>query len=426
MQNRRLNFQQLPGVRSENFSSMTSLIVLFQILALSLVLFYQIEHITIESLLFALGLVITNIVGIILIRKLTRGDNYLLMMVNMLFTIGVIMIYRIEPSMGQRQLVVYLGSIIAFFVVYLVLRRTYQFWQGRTWLYYGLTVAMFAITLIFGYSLYGAQNWIEIAGIQVQPSEFAKIPFVFFVASWYQKYDDNEHNWKYKISLMVAVYVLIALFFLQRELGTAIVFFLVLISTQVAYEKDWRLIAANLGLAILGLFLAYFLFDHIKVRFDIWSNPWQDYNDKGYQIIQSLFAIAEGGFFGTGIGLGRPGMIPLGHSDFIFAAIIEEMGGFMGICIILLYALLVYRGFKIALKQEKDFYSVLALSISCLFAAQAFIMFAGVMKVIPLTGITIPFLTYGGSSLLSSFVLLAVLQVCSEDFIFEEIRHEKK
>ena len=408
------------------FKSSIRLLFAFQFFALMLVLFYQIKEISLESVLFAVILILTNLIGVRLIRRLSRGDVYLLLIVNMLFSIGVIMIYRIDPYMGKRQLMIYLVSVFAYFVAFLFLRKTHSFWEGRTLFYFLLTVAFFLITLIFGFALHGAKNWIEIAGIQVQPSEFAKIPFVFFVASWYRDYESHQVDlWK-RLSLMGGTYLLIGLFFLQRELGTAIVFLMVLISSQIAYEVNWRLILLNIAAAGFGLLMAYFLFGHIRVRFDIWLNPWQDYNDKGYQIIQSLFAIAEGGFLGTGIGLGRPDMIPLGHSDFIFSSIIEEMGSFMGICVILLYIILVYRGFKIVLNQAKDFYSCLALSISTMFAAQAFIMFAGVMKVIPLTGITIPFLTYGGSSLLTSFICLAVLQVCSEDFVFQELSYEKK
>lgn len=414
MQNTNLFKINNDRIKQSYFSNAAWLIILFQILALFVVMLLHIENLTYQSLLFAIGLMVTNIASIFLVKKITNGDIYLLLIVNMIFSIGAIMIYRIDPNLGQRQYLIYLISILAFFIVFFFLRKTKNFWEGKTRFYFIVTLAFFLLTLVFGETISGARNWVSIAGIQIQPSEFAKIPFVFFLASWYQDYEKYQDSLPKKFSLMISVYILIGLFFLQRELGTAIVFFVVLLSTQIAYEKNWKIILVNLGLAVLGLFLAYFLFDHIRVRFEIWKDPWQDYNDKGYQIIQSLFAIAEGGFFGTGLGLGRPDIIPLGHSDFIFASIIEEMGSFMGICVILLFIILVYRGFKIALNQERDFYSCLALAISCMFAAQAFIMFAGVMKVIPLTGITIPFLTYGGSSLLSSFILLAVLQTCSE------------
>ena len=138
-------------------------------------------------------------------------------------------------------------------------------------------------------------------------------------------------------------------------------------------------------------------------------------SDKGYQITQSLFAISEGGFFGKGLGLGYPHFIPLAYNDFIFSAIVEEMGIFTGIGIIMLFLILFYRGFKIGMNQENKFYRILALGISVLFCIQAFIIIGGVIKLIPLTGITLPFVSYGGSSLITSFIALGILQVASED-----------
>lgn len=242
---------------------------------------------------------------------------------------------------------------------------------------------------------------------------------MLFIASWYKNYEHYEKTFLGRISLTVMVYILLGLFLLQKELGTAAIFFATLLTTQIAFERHRWVPVVNLLLACVGLFVAYHLFSHVRVRFDMWLDPWKDFNNKGYQIIQALFAIAEGGFFGTGIGLGHPDSIPLGHSDFIFASVVEEMGAFMGICVILLFVLLLYRGFKIAMQQERDFYAAVAVAVSAIFASQAIVMFAGVLKVIPLTGITVPFLTYGGSSLLSSFVLLALLQTCSEDWMRE-------
>lgn len=391
----------------------------FQILTLSLVLIFNIKHKETTTMILSAVLVVFCVGSNLIISRFTSGDRYLLLIVNFLFTIGVVMVIRIEPAYGKRQLMMYCASLVLFFLIYLFLKYTHRFWEDKTLLFYGLTLATFAVTLVLGEDINGARNWVSIGSIQVQPSEFAKIGFIFFIASWFKHYEKyRAHRWL-RYSLMAGTYVLIGMFFLQRELGSAVVFFVVLSSAQFAYEKNWKIILLNIVLAIIGLFAAYKLFYHVRVRFDIWLDPWQDVHDKGYQIVQSLFALAEGGFFGTGIGLGKPGLIPLGYSDFIFSAIVEEMGAFMGICVILLFFILVYRGVKIAMMQERDFYSCLALCTSVLFASQALIMFAGVMKLIPLTGITIPFMTYGGSSLVSSFVALAVLQVSSEDFVRE-------
>lgn len=408
------------------FSNTKWLLFLFQFLTVFLVYTFQIKKLSERSLLFGAGLLVVSLLSLTLLRIVSKKEVYLLLITNMIFTIGIIMIYRLDPGRGERQLMIYLASLVAFFLVYFIMRRTYMLWEGHLLFYYGVTLVFFFITLVFGLTLRGARNWITIANINVQPSEFAKIPFVLFIASWYKNYEHYEKTFLGRISLTVMVYILLGLFLLQKELGTAAIFFATLLTTQIAFERHRWVPVINLLLACVGLFVAYHLFSHVRVRFDMWLDPWKDFNNKGYQIIQALFAIAEGGFFGTGIGLGHPDSIPLGHSDFIFASVVEEMGAFMGICVILLFVLLLYRGFKIAMQQERDFYAAVAVAVSAIFASQAIVMFAGVLKVIPLTGITVPFLTYGGSSLLSSFVLLALLQTCSEDWMQEGGRYATK
>jgi cell division protein FtsW (lipid II flippase) len=195
----------------------------------------------------------------------------------------------------------------------------------------------------------------------------------------------------------------------------AVIFFGIFIILQFIFEEDRRLIYINLGLILVGGLIAYRLFSHVRIRVDIWIDPWRFIDDKGYQITQSLFAISEGGFFGKGLGLGHPQFIPLAYNDFIFAAICEELGIFTGIGIIMLFLLLVYRGFKIGISQVNRFYKILALGISSLFGIQSFIILGGVLKVIPLTGITLPFVAYGGTSIISSFMALGILQTASED-----------
>ena len=250
----------------------------------------------------------------------------------------------------------------------------------------------FILTLTLGSEYNGAKNWIYITeSLTIQPSEFAKISFVFMVASFYGDYEKIK-IYKYgKFYLNVAVYLFIALFFLQGELGTAMVFFATFILTMYVFESNYKLLILNILLAAMGLFFAYILFSHIRVRFDIWRDPWADYYGAGYQIVQSLFAIASGGLFGTGLGLGSPNIIPVAVSDFIVPAVIEEMGVFMGISLVLLYIILVYKGIKSALTNKNIFYSVLAFCVTIIFASQSLVMFGGVLKIIPLTGITTPF-----------------------------------
>lgn len=160
------------------------------------------------------------------------------------------------------------------------------------------------------------------------------------------------------------IYVFIGFLFLQKDLGTALIFFGVLILSQFVYEKDRKLIFVNMFFMILGSIVAYFLFGHVRIRVATWLDPWSDIEATGYQITQALFATASGGLFGTGIGLGRPDYIPVAESDFIFSAICEEMGVFMGVGVVLLFMILVYRAIKISLIQQNKFYSVLAFALA--------------------------------------------------------------
>lgn len=402
------------------------LLLIFQVLSMSLVIIFQSEYLNLKTVPVALMLILITLTSNILISKITRGDNYILYIANMLFSIGIIMIMRISFNLGISQLKLYLIAMVGFFLAYLFLKMTITFWKDKTYFFFVICVLMFMATFIFGKTINGAKNWIKVGNYSIQMSEFTKIPLVMMIASYYYNYDKFKEMKYGKYYLNIAIYVLIGFFFLQKELGTAIVFFAIMIACQIAFDQDKKMIIGNIILAILGLIAAYFLFSHVRVRVEIWIDPWSQINDKGYQITQSLFAIASGGFFGTGIGLGHPNYVPLGYSDFIFASICEEMGIFMGICVVLLFFILFYRGIKISMGKNDIFYSSLAFSISILLSTQSIIMFLGVLKVIPLTGITIPFVSHGGSSLISSFLLLAILQICSEDTDIMEGRYEKK
>jgi len=293
-------------------------------------------------------------------------------------------------------------------------------WKNWSYLYIILPYILFIITFVYGSRRGGAINWVEIEGFTFQPAEITKLVLVFILATYYS----NMEKWKQiKYSsyyLMGIVYSFILLLFLQRDLGTAVIFYLIFIIIQFIYEEDRKLILYNIGLFSIAGILGYSMFSHVKIRFQSWLDPWKYIERQGYQITQSLFAIAEGGFFGRGLGLGHPDFIPVVYTDFIFSAICEEMGIFTGIGIIMLFMIFVYRGFKIAIAQEEKFYKILALGISALFGVQSFVILAGVLKMIPLTGLTLPFISYGGSSIVSSFIALGILQVCSEEINIKE------
>ena len=404
------------------------LLGIVNILALILFVFYgeQIKtNIIISIVVFMAIVYISNFI----LSKVSKGDNYIFLITCMLLSIGIIMIYRINPALGIKQISLFGIGIVMFFATYFILKKGKK-WSKYIALYLGASLALYLLTLIFGTSIGGSKNWITIAGFGFQPSEIIKILFVFFIASYYSNIEKYKKKFKSKTSLifMAVSYSYMGFLFLQKEVGTAVLLFLVFNVLFYVYEENRKLISLNFIGAIVMSVVGYLVFSHVRVRVDIWLDPWKDIAGRGYQIAQSLFAIGEGGFFGTGIGLGHPDFIPEVHTDFIFSAICEEMGLFTGIGVIMLFMIMVYRGIKIALAQHNLFYRILALGIACTIGFQAFIILGGVINMIPLTGITLPFISYGGSSLISGFISLAILQVASEelDIQEEEIENESR
>lgn len=390
------------------------LLFIYEILALSLLFVYQRDNLDRYILATGIGLIFLVYISNYILLKISKGDHYIFLIATMLMSIGIIMIYRINPESGIRQLMWLSLGILFFYITYFI-GRYFKKLDKLLYLYIGLAYFLFLITFLLGQRTYGAINWIRIGGISFQPAEMTKLILIFILACYYSQYEKFKEIKYSSYILMALVFSFIGLLFLQRDLGMAIIFYGIFAILQFIYEENRKLILLNIALIIIGSFIAYYIFSHVRVRVDIWIDPWRYIDDKGYQITQSLFAIAEGGFFGKGLGLGHPHFIPLAYNDFIFAAICEELGIFTGIGIIMLFLLLVYRGFKIGISQSNMFYKILALGISSLFGIQSFVILGGVLKVIPLTGITLPFVAYGGSSILSSFMALGILQVASED-----------
>ena len=371
-----------------------------------------------------LGLILIVYISNLVLGKVSTGDNYIFLIVSMLLSLGIITIYRLSPKLGLRQLIWVLAGILVFYLTYFIIRAMRRL-EYMTGLYLGLSILFFLLTIILAPSKYGAKNWIEISeGITIQLSEFTKILVIFLIASFYTTFQTRLKKLNYKYTsyyLMGVIYIFVGFLFIQRDLGTAAIFIAIYTLIQYIYDEDRKSILLNVGLMVVGSVAGYFLFSHVRNRVDIWLNPWtaDKVVNSARQIVQSLFGIGEGGFIGQGIGLGYPKQIAFAYSDVIFSAICEEMGVLTGIGIIMLYMLLVYRAIKIALNQEYLFYRILALSVAILFTVQAFLNIGGVIKLIPMTGLTLPFISYGGSSLISSFVSLGILQVTSEDLSYK-------
>lgn len=366
-----------------------------------------------------------NYITYAILKKFKMGDTYIALIVALILSMGLAMQLRLSTEIGFKQFIWFLIGMS----VFIVTSSIYHFVHKRIrsiWFFYGLMIFLFILTQMIGVRINGAKNWIALGIFSFQPSEFIKILFVFFMASFVSNPEALRLKIRDKVSppkwtLMVMVFMVLGFFVLQREFGTALLIFMVYLSIVYVFEKAISFVAINALIASIGAFLAIQIMPHLQVRIDSWLNPFADIAGKGYQITQSLFAIGSGSFFGTGIGLGYPHFIPNVKTDFIFSAICEEMGIFGGIAIIVLFMLLVYRGIKICLLLRDPFTKALAFGLTTTIGFQTFIIIGGVTKVIPLTGITLPFVSYGGSSLISSFLILGLLQALSGSILREEV-----
>ena len=362
---------------------------------------------------------ILNIAVYTVMHIFELGDVYLYLMVSMLVSIGMIMLFRLDPENGYSQITWFVIGTAVFFASYFIY-RAFARWDRLALVYMGGAIFLYILTLAIGYEVNGSKNWIAVGSISIQPSEFIKIIFCFVLASFFSRKQENTTIInklagikRDDIILTAFVYICIGFFIIQREWGTAVLFFLVYFSMLFLYDAPLLLVAANALVAAAGAYGGYLFTSHIKIRVGTWLDPWADATNRGYQIIQSLMAICSGGYFGAGIGNGNPYLIPEVHSDFIFSAICEEMGIFMGIAIIMLYFIFSYRGFKTAINAGNSFDKALSLALVTSFAFQTFVIVGGVIKLIPLTGITLPFVSYGGSSMVSSFIMLGILTAVS-------------
>ena len=349
-----------------------------------------------------------------IIRKFKWGDEYLFIIASMLVTLGVAMLIRINYTIGITQIIWYALGIVTFVISFLVFRYI-NFWKNLQWFFYTLAIALFVLTLLFGTEAYGAKRWIHIGNFSMQPLELAKILYALFLGAYFSKQNKRTYfGVQERFWVAGAVYVFCVLLVLQREWGTTILSFSTFIILMFIYGAHWKMLIVNLIGLVAVAYYAAFNVSHVTIRVANWIDPFVDYSGRGFQTVQSLIAMANGGFFGTGIGLGSPHFVPARHTDFIFSVIVEELGILGGSAVILLFFILVYRGFKIAL-AARGFEKCVATIITVMFGLQTFIILGGVVNLIPLTGITLPFVSYGGSSLITTFISFGILQAISAD-----------
>ena len=368
------------------------------------------------GLLLAFAVPMANVLTTRLLPRLFPSDKLLLSLTNFLCALGILVLYDTNPSYAYSQAVYYfigLGAmIVCIYIVRLI--RSFRF---LVWPMMLAALALLALPLLIGKETFGAKNWFYVGGISVQPSEVVKLVLVIALARFMA--DRRMLPW-----LFFSVGCL-GILMLQKDLGTALLYFFTTIFLFYASTGNLALtgigLAGGAGAAVAG----YHMFAHVKRRVAIWQNPWSDYDNAGYQIIHSLMAIASGGLFGVGLGLGSPRTIPVYHTDFIFSVICEQFGLIFGCCVLLMYVAIIWRGAAIAMSTRTSFHGLLAMGITVLLGLQTFVIIGGVVKLIPLTGVTMPFVSYGGTSLVSSLCLIGLLQgvaSLNEDNLKEDLR----
>ena len=327
----------------------------------------------------------------------------------MLLACGFIMLTRLSLDKGLdkafKQFVIVAAAAILSWLVPFIMERFWQLYKFQ-WVYAGIGLAALLVVWVAGNESFGAQLSLTVGGISIQPSEFVKISFVFFVASmFYQSLDFKNIC---ITTVVAALHVVILV--LSKDLGSALIFFISYVIMLFIATGNWLYLIAAGVLGKGATSIAYTLFDHVRRRFTAWKNPWADIDNTGYQITQSLFAIGTGGWFGMGLCQGMPNRIPVVEKDFIFAAISEEMGAIFAICVLLICLGCFIQFMMIATQMQAMFYKIIAVGLGMEYVVQVFLTVGGVTKFIPSTGVTLPFVSYGGSSIVTTFLLFSIIQ----------------
>lgn len=381
-----------------------------------------------ENLGVPVGIFIAFLIAHLAIRKLAPGaDPALLPLSFALSGIGIAFVTRLAPELAMRQVMWLFFGVVCMLLVLIFLKNLDRIANYKyTLMIVGFLLLLSPLLPVVGQEIYGSRIWLNIAGISFQPGEIAKILIVLFLAGYLAQNREMLSIFTHRIGpfkipdlatlvpllVMWVISLLIVIF--EKDLGSALVVFFVFITMlYVATGKKTYLIIGFVLIAIGGV-AAFLLFDHVQIRVDTWLDPFKDATGDGYQLVQAIFSIADGGLFGVGIGNGMSDQIPIVESDFIFAAIAEETGLLGAAGLLLLYLCFAIRGLVTAARAKSDVSSFIAVGLTASIILQAFIIVGGVTRLIPLTGLTLPFVSQGGSSLLASFIAIGFLLRCGD------------
>lgn len=333
------------------------------------------------------------------LSKLVLNNMMMCMMV------GFVMLGRLSSRYAIHQMILAAAAMAACVFVPLFIEK-FSILDRLGWQYALAGILFLLLVFVIGVEKYGSRNWIRLGAIELQPSEFVKILYVFFMSSLLAKSTKFKHI--VMITCVAAVHVVILV--VEKDLGAALIYFITYVVVLYVATTNVVYLGAGFGGGALAAVVAYRLFAHVRARVYAWQDPWERINAEGYQVARSLFAIGTGGFIGMGLGKGLPGSVPVVESDFIFAAISEELGGVFAICLIMVYLSSYIMFVNIAMKMKKQFYKLTAFGLSVVFIVQVFLCVGGVTKFIPSTGVTFPLISYGGSSIMTTIIIFGIIQ----------------
>lgn len=351
-----------------------------------------------------------------------EADGTLLPLAALLNGLGYVFIARLDPDLAGLQAVWTALGVGAFIGTLAVVRRARDLERYRySFALVGVALLILPLAPGIGRNIRGSRLWIELGSLTFQPGELAKIALaVFFAAYLVEKRElltqaTAAARGRAFGPILLAWAASLVVMTAERDLGSSLLFFALFISMLWVATGQGRYLGIGLGLFSLGSLFAYANFGHVRTRVQVWIDPWSRAADQGFQLVQAAYALGSGGLSGAGPGLGAPGRIPAAATDFIFVAIGEELGLMGAAAVLAAFALIVGAGLRIAVRSDQPFEKLLAAGLTVILAVQTFVIVGGVTRLVPLTGVTLPFISYGGSSLLANYILLALLLRVSSD-----------
>lgn len=421
MRSRKIEKMRRALMRSNTRLLLTAVVV-FQALALGL-LALRPGNESMQPLVLAVAvplgtIIITNIMG-----KIWPVDRAILILVLLLCSIGLIALSAIcRSEETPRTQAVYAAAGVAAMFIGAGLIRGLSHWKKAAPVLMVLCVLALLSPWVIGSWYQGARNWVNLGPISGQPSEFMKPVLIVILAAGFS----NRPRFAKCLPTIAYAALCCAILLTERDLGALLLYFMTTVLMYYVASSNAALTFSGLGMGAGAAVIAYHAFPYVQDRVSIWQNPWADPLDTGYQIVRALAAIGSGGLFGMGLGLGMPRSVPLYHSDFIFTSIAEEFGLIFSIGLMAVYVLIIMRGMIVAGNARTSFHSLVAFGLVVIMGLQALLIIGGNTKMLPLTGVTLPLVSYGGSSLVSTFLSMGVLLGISSMNAEDEARDIEK